>query len=202
MLSPWRRPSSRLPPSLSLFSWLSADPELDVRASCLSWSLPCSPRGFRERERVGLSCLGDSAPSSFELADLARPLGAAFLSDLSAGWAAWASKMLYTKSCFFNLSSRVIPSLPAICRSSATFLPFNSMMSNISYVIQKGEKRWASSAPGWHRLPSKIHRVTSTWSGLKALFFLVHPRLRSHSTTRRSPIWPWLKVNFNMVRTL
>ena len=76
------------------------------------------------------------------------------------------------------------------------------MMSNISYVIQKGEKRWASSVPGWHQLATKIHRVAFTWSGLKALILFVHQRFRSHSTTRRSLIWPWFSVNLSMVRTL
>lgn len=102
------------------FDFLSVPFEVDLALEgCLSASFFVS------------SALGE--PEGF------LPAGAAFgLSsfDLEAGlplegWAACSSKMLYTKSCFFILSNLVIPSLPAICRKSATFLPFNSMMSNI-----------------------------------------------------------------------
>ena len=42
--------------------------------------------------------------------------------------------MLYTKSCFFNLSSRVIPSFPAICRSSATF--FAVQFDDVKHLLR------------------------------------------------------------------
>ena len=57
------------------------------------------------------------------------------------------------------------PSLPAISRNSATFLPFNSMMSNI--LLTLGEKVGLRRSQVGTGCPQRYTRVSTTWSGLK-----------------------------------
>ena len=129
MLSPERRLES---PSCAFGS---LPPSLESASFASPWAAGCSSDFFCRRP-LDLDTV--ASPDDLSSADLAPRFRVVFLDSASdeddlalPGCAACSSKMLYTRSCFFSLSVRAMPSFPAISRNSATFLPFNSMMSNI-----------------------------------------------------------------------